>query len=83
MNRKVGWILKIFGLLAKVAVIMTTADILAYYFQGNYNVAFEIGLLLGFVCQHPIPPRGLWKREVLILMPIVILVGIVHAFLHH
>ncbi len=81
MNCKVNWTLEIFGGLAKIVVVMTTADILAYLFHGQYNVAYGIGLLLGVVFQHAIPPRGRWKREVLILMPIVILIGVAHALL--
>jgi hypothetical protein len=82
MSGKADWALYVLTGLAKVFVVMTTAEIFAYLFHEHYNVAYATGLLFGIALQHAIPPRARWRREAMILVPTVAVIGIIHAYLH-
>lgn len=72
----------LFGLPAKVLVILMAGDIVAYFVPGHHNIAYAAGLLIGIPLQHWIRPRGSWMKESLSLVPILLLVGVVHGFLY-
>lgn len=82
MSRSKNWMLNLLGVLAKVLVIMTTADLLGYLFRAHYDIAYVAGLLVGAVVQHAIPPKARWEKEALLLLPILLFVGIIYASFH-
>jgi hypothetical protein len=74
-----------FVTLAKLSVILLTAEILAHLAPGHRGVLrgvfFGLGLCLGIVIQLAIPPRNNWKKQVLLLIPIAVLIGAIDALL--
>lgn len=83
MNRAAKEILELAWVIAKVCVILGCADFSAYLFHEHNNIAYGVGLVLGVIFQLAIPPRKTWKKQVLVLTPIAVLIGLVHAFFLH
>ena len=81
MNSKVGWVISGLGIVAKIWVVLGSGDFSAYLFHEHSKVAYGVGLLLGGIFQLAIPPRIAWKKQICVLMPIVILIGVAHALL--
>ena len=79
MKSKADWARDLFAGLAKVFVVITSADIVARIFSDYRDLAYGIGLLLGVVLQHEIPPKVRWRREAMILIPVTILIAVFHA----
>lgn len=69
--------------IAKVCVIILIAEIMAYLSPGHQGVLrgvlFCLGLCLGTILQLAIPPRGNWKKQILLLIPAAVLIGTIDA----
>lgn len=65
--------------IAKTLVVLLVADGAVVLFHGYHAFTYAGGLCLGILVQLVIPPRNTWKKQILVLMPIAVLIGLALA----
>jgi hypothetical protein len=76
-----SWLIASLRGFVKALIIVATGEAAGHLFPSRYDLAFGVGLLLGVVFQLPVPTNATWKKQLLVLVPLVIIVALVHAYL--
>ena len=83
MIQRAGFVSGSPGGILRTLVILLTGDVTMHLFPADRKVVFGLGLCLGVIVQLAIPPLNNWRKQILVLMPLAILVGLAYAWTCH